>query len=89
MSNKISFPTTVSSAEAAAAVVRDRFIKHRLQSGHNVVFRVDENNDVTIDGDVAKISADDFFGSPFTFVHRVKAEKGIDLGLDEYILERP
>lgn len=88
MSNNISFPTTVSLREAAGAVVRDRYIRHQLQSGQNVVFRADGNNDVQISGDVTTISGNDFFRMPFTFLHDIKARE-VDLKLDEYIPQRP
>lgn len=89
MSNKISFPTTVSLSEAAGAVVRDRFIQHRLQSGHNVIFRAEGNNDVEISGDLNAISGNDFFIGTFGFYHDLKTKRQINLGLDEYIPQRP
>ena len=88
MSTNISFPTTISTTELAGAVVRDRFIRHHLNQGRNVVLRSAQDGDsVQIDGDRTPLWR--FYRMPHTLLHELESRDGVNLGLNDYIPQRP
>lgn len=92
MSNKISFsfPITVSTTELAGAVVRDRFIRHHLNQGRNVVLRSAKDDDsVQISGHVHRTPLWRFYRMPYTLLDELEARDKVDLGLGDYIPKKP